>query len=271
MTAPIRFFGIPISQAALPFLSEEVAKNDLQKFQDLIVQSLHQIAFFILPASVLVLVLRVPIVRLLFGASNLPWETTVLTGKAVAIIALSIAAQGLVALLIRAFYALKDTRTPLLIALVDIVFYTLLSSFCAFILRWGVLGLAFSTTASAILELILILYFLDQRIHCFSKKSFLLPQAKMIAASFFMAVFLYLPFKILDELVFETSRTIELIALTVTTSTIGMLVYIYFSALFEVKELTFFTNLITSFGRWQKPLEKSSTVVIETSVESDSI
>lgn len=271
MTAPIRFFGVPISQAALPFLSEEVAKNDQQKFRELIVQSLHQIAFFILPASVLVLILRVPIVRLLFGTANLPWGTTVLTGKAVAIIAVSIAAQGLVQLLIRAFYALKDTRTPLFVAIADIALYMVLSAINVFWLHGGVLGLAMATSITALFELGLILYFLDRRIHCFSTKAFLLPQVKMLAASFFMAVFLYLPFRILDEVIFETSRTIELIALTMVTSTIGMLVYFYFSALFEVKELQFFTQLFTKFGRWRKPLEESPEMLVETSVEGDSV
>lgn len=140
-----------------------------------------------------------------------------------------------------------------------------------FVFNWGVMGLALATTLSALLELGLILFFLNQRIHCFGKKSFILPQLKMLAASFFMAVFLYLPFRILDSMVFDTSKTIELLGLAVTTSTIGLLVYIYFSALFEVKELTFFTNLITSFGKWQKPLEKSIEMLVETSVEGESI
>lgn len=271
MTAPIRFFGVPISQASLPFLSEEVAKNDMKRFQELIVQSLHQISFLILPASVLILILRVPIVRLLFGVSTLPWETTVLTGKAVAIISLSIAAQGLVQLLIRAFYALKDTKTPLLITVADIALYFALSWVTVFVFHWGVLGLAFATTITALVELILVLYFLDLRINCFSTKTFLIPQLKMICTSFFMAVFLYLPFRILDEVVFNTTRTIELIALTITTATIGGLVYLYFSALFEVRELTFFTNLLTSFGPWKKQLEKTPEVLVETSVEGDNL
>jgi putative peptidoglycan lipid II flippase len=271
MTAPIRFFGVPISQASLPFLSEEVAKNDMKRFKELIVQSLHQITFLILPASVLILILRVPIVRLLFGVANLPWETTVLTGKAVAIISLSIAAQGLVQLLIRAFYALKDTKTPLLITMTDVALYFGLAWLTVFVLDWGVLGLAFSTTITALSELVLVLYFLDLRINCFSTKAFIVPQLKIIASSFFMAVFLYLPFRILDEVIFNTSRTIELISLTIITATIGGLVYFYFSALFEVRELTFFTNLLTSFGPWKKQLEKTPEVLVETSVEGDNL
>ena len=86
-----------------------------------------------------------------------------------------------------------------------------------------------------------------------------------------MAVFLYLPFKILDELVFNTTKTIELIGLTITTGTIGTLVYVYFSALFEVKELGLFNELFTKFGPWRKSLERAKEVLVETSVEGDEI
>jgi hypothetical protein len=93
----------------------------------------------------------------------------------------------------------------------------------------------------------------------------------MFAASFLMAVFLYLPFRILDELVFETSRTIELIALTLITGTIGMLVYIYFAALFDIKELTFFTRMINKFGPWKKTLGQAPEVLVEATSEPDNL
>lgn len=271
MTAPIRFFGVPISQAALPFFSEEVAKNDTEKFKELVVQSLNQISFLILPASVLILILRIPIVRLLFGTANFPWPVTVTTGWAVAIIAISIASQALVQLLVRAFYALKDTRTPFVIAIVDIIFYLAISVLCTFVFKVGVLGLAFATSATAIVEFTLNLYFLDRKIHSFRQKRFILPQVKMLSASFLMAVFLYLPFRILDEVVFDTTRTIELIALTMVTGTIGMLVYIFFAALFEIKELAFFTQLLTKFGPWRKTLGETPEVLVEATSEPDSV
>jgi putative peptidoglycan lipid II flippase len=272
MTVPIRLFGIPISQASLPFLSDEAAKDDHEKFNELIVQSLNQIAFFIMPASVLILILRLPIVRLLFGTDNLPWDTTRVTSYAVGIIAISIAAQGLVSLLIRAFYALKDTRTPLYVAIVDMILYMVLCAIMVFVLRWDVLGLALATTITGIFELGLMLWLLDRKLGCFRSKRFIVPQLKMLSSSFFMAIFLYLPFRILDKVVFNSTRTLELIELTIVTSTIGLLAYIYFSALFEVKELAFFTNLFQSFGKWQKPLEKSPEVLVDSSsVEGDTL
>lgn len=271
MTIPIRLFGVPISQASLPFLSKESGDHDHRRFSQLVLQSLHQIAFFAMPASILLLILRVPIVRLIFGAQNFPWKTTVITGKVVAIIAVSIAAQAMVQLLIRAFHALKDTKTPLLITIATVVVYLVISASLVFATNFGIYGLAIATSVSAFVELLLFIFFLHKKIGHFTTKYFWLPQVKMIVSSFLMAVFLYLPFRILDELVFDTSRTLELLLLTTVTGTIGMLVYVYFSALFEVRELKYFTGIFEKFGKWRQPLRDTGEVFMETSVEGDEV
>jgi len=104
----------------------------------------------------------------------------------------------------------------------------------------------------------------------FISKSLLVPQLKILSASFFMAIFLYLPFRIFDELIFNTTKTIELIALTLTTGTIGMLVYIYFAAIFEIKELKLVNKAIRSFGqKWKSDENRTQEFLIETSVDDD--
>ena len=86
-----------------------------------------------------------------------------------------------------------------------------------------------------------------------------------------MAVFLYLPFKILDEVVFDTTRTIDLIALTISTSTIALLVYLYFSILFDVKELNYFNSLLAKFGKWKTVLNDSREVLLDSSIEDENL
>lgn len=264
MTMPIRFFGVPISQAALPFLSDEAATRDLTRFKDLVLRSIHQIAFLAYPASVLLLILRVPIVRIAYGTHNFPWETTLVTGRVVAIISLSIAAQSIVQLLIRSFYALKDTKTPLFITILTVIFYVVGTSLAVFTFKLGVIGMAVVLTLSNVMEMLLFLYFLDKRVSGFVRKEFWIPQIKMILTSFLMAVFLYLPFRILDELVFDTSRTVELILLTLSTGTIGMLVYVYFALLLDIRELYIITSILNKFGNWQKTLSKSQEALVES-------
>ncbi len=272
MAIPIRLFGVPISQASLPFLSQESTDKKLRRFRKLVLQSINQISFLAFPASVLLLILRIPIVRVVFGTHNFPWRKTVMTGRVVAIIALSVGAQAMVQLLIRAFHALKDTLTPFLIIAATVFSYLAFSWFFVFRLDSDVLGIAWSTTLVAFLELALFLFFLERKVSgLFLKKSFILKQIKIITSSFLMAVFLYLPFRIFDELIFDTTKTVELIALTVTTSTIGLLVYVYFSVLFDVEELGYFVKMINRFGSWKKPLAETEEVVIDSGSDRDDI
>lgn len=271
MTMPIRFFGVPISQAALPFLSDEAHDKDLTHFRDLVLKSIHQISFFAFPASVLLLILRVPIVRLAFGTPNFPWETTLATARVVAVLSISITAQAIVQLLARAFHALKDTKTPLLVTLLVAGLDLVLSAIAVFMLKMGVMGLATAALITTFFEMLLFLLLLDRRVHGFARKAFWVPQLKMMLASFPMAVFLYLPFKILDEVVFDTTRTMELIVLTLSTGTVGMLVYIYFASLFEIRELYMISTILGKLGSWQKTLFRSREVLLENPSGQDDL
>lgn len=269
---PIRMFGVPLSQAALPFLSQYSKTDERAKFRDIILQSLHQISFLAMPTSVLLLILRVPIVRLAFGTDNFSWTSTVTTGKVLAVLALSITAQAMVQLLIRGFHALKDTHTPLMVSAIFTTLYLAGSFYVVKFTSYGVIGLAIAGAVSFFTELLLFVFLLNRKIPQFVSKKMLIPQFKMLLASFFMAIFLYLPFRIFDELIFDTTKTIELIGLTLTTGTIGMLVYIYFAALFEIKELELLTKTLESFSKkWKISIGQTQEFVVETSVDNERV
>jgi putative peptidoglycan lipid II flippase len=268
---PIRFFGIPISQAALSFLSKESAGRELDRFKELVVQSLNQISFLTMPTAALVLILRLPIVRFLFGTDSFPWVDTITTGKIVAILALSIAAQAMSQLLMRAFYALKDTRTPLIITICTVTVYMASTAAIITYTPFGILGIAATLAVSEICKLFLLVGFFDHKMPGIFGQSFWIPQLKILTAAFLMAVFLYLPFRILDQLVFDTTRTIELIGLFVTTATIGSLVYIYFAALFEIQELRLLSSVFKSVRRWRKDFSTTQEVVTETRSEDTGV
>jgi len=272
MAIPIRLFGVPISQASLPFLSQESSLAKRDQFKTLVVQSLNQISFLSMPAAALLLILRIPIVRLVFGAQNFPWRTTVMTSRVLAIVALSIGFQAMTQLLVRAFYALKDTMTPLYIIAGSAVVYFALGWLLVFRLDMDVTGIAWSILVAAMVESFVFLLSLEKKVkNLFFNRLFLGAQLKMILCAFLMAVFLYLPYKIFDELIFDTSRTVELIGLTVTTGTIGLLVYLYFSLLLEVKELEYFSQMLSAFGKWRKPLAKSEEVFIDVGTDGEEI
>ncbi len=246
---PIGLFGATFAQAALPTLSSEGAKKDLQAFKQLFLASLNQILFLVLPASVMLIVLRIPIVRLVFGAARFNWSSTVLTGKTVSFFAISIFAQSLVQLFARGFYALYDTKTPVVIGGISIVINTVLS--ICFVSFWHlpVWSLAVSTSVANCANAGLLLLFLNKKIAGFDPKALWLPPLKMFLASLVTGVSLYIPLKLLDQLVFDTTRVLDLLILTGIASIIGLSMYIFLAWFLDIEEVATFFHLMQKVRR----------------------
>lgn len=246
---PVGLFGATIAQAALPTLSLSAANNDRDELKRAVVTSLHQMLFFILPVSVLFIVLRTPIVRLVFGAGRFDWEATVLTGMTLSMFSLSLGAQAVVQLLARVYYALYDSKTPVIIAIGSIIINTVLS--IIFITWFGmpVWSLGLSTSIAGIVHAVILFLFLDKRLESFSRVELFVPLMKMGIATALAGVAIYIPLKLLDQLVFDTTRTFGLILLTGMTSLIGLSVYFFLSWVMGVGEVHSFLSMIKRVRR----------------------
>lgn len=270
MSIPIRMFGVPIGQAALPFLSKETGEGNYENFNRLLVQSLNQIMFFALPASVLLLILRIPIVRFAFGTSNFPWSDTILTGRVVAILALSVAVQAATHILVRGFYALHNTKKPFIVSLLSIIIDVGLGWYVAFYTTWGLIGLAAVIALSGFFEAFMLFGLLYVWVK-FSLRSVLAAQLKMVFASVLMALALYIPMKLLDITVIDTTRTVGLLLLTVVVTISGMVTYVFFAYVLKVEELYILRKLYGKMNQWKKNLAKSSESIETVSVGSQTI
>lgn len=262
--APIVLFGQAIAQAAFPILSRE--KDRLEEFKTTFITSFNQILYLILPISILFLVLRIPIVRLVFGASQFDWQATVLTGKTLAILSISLFAQALVYLIARAFYALRDTKTPLYIGVVTTTTMILLGFFFTRFYYLGIEGVALAYSISAFLNFFILFVLLDKKIGGFHKQMLLSSVIKIFIATFFTGFALYIPIKLLDKLVFDTTRTINLLLLTGISSFIGLSIYLFLTWIFNVKEATTFLLIFKRIGNWREVLGKSEEVIDATRI-----
>lgn len=261
---PIGLFGLTIGQAALPMLSQEVddTKSN-QKFRQLFLTSLKHILYFALPASALLLVLRIPLVRIAFGAKEFPWEATLLTGKVLAVFSLSIAAQSVTQLLVRAFYALQDTVTPLKLGIVSVVCNVCLSILFTKGFGWQISSLALAITISSFIQAGLLFFILEKKVGKFTKQECFIPIFKMSFASFLTGVFLWLPMRFLDRYVLNTSKVLDLVILTIIASGSGFMVYLILSRLMHIEELQHFLGIFKRFGNWKKLLGESDEILTE--------
>src|SRR3989344_1053772 len=225
---PVGLFGASIAQATLPTLSTLSALKKKQEFIKVLLSSFHQILFLVVPFSAVLIVLRIPVVRLVFGASSLfDWASTVATGKTLAYFSVSLFAQSLVHLFVRSFFAMHDSKTPVVIGAVCVSINTVLSLIFILVLGSKVWSLGLSATIASLSNMALLLYFLDRKIGPFDRYELLIPTLKIFLSGFLAGVALYIPIKLLDQLVFDTTRTINLILLTGISTLAGLSVYLF--------------------------------------------
>jgi len=257
--APVALFGQTIAQAAFPVLSRE--KDRLDEFKSTFINSFNQMLYLVLPVSVLFLILRIPLVRLVFGASKFDWPATVATGQTLALFTVSIFTQALITLVLRAFYALHDTKIPLIIGGLATGVLILFSYIFITMFHWGVQSLGLSFSISSLFQLIILFLILEKRVGRFGKSSLLPSWLKIFVSSGLTAFALYIPIKLLDQLVFDTTRTINLIMLTGISSLLGLSLYLFLTWFFDVKEAQAYILMFKKAGNWKEILKKSQELL----------
>lgn len=258
--APVGIFGASIAQAILPTFSTIYGKGDLKLFKEVFISTFQQLLFIILPLSAILAVLRIPIVRLIYGASNFPWEATVTTGEVLIIFSFSLFAQVLNLLLSRAFYAMHDTKTPLIVTLLTVVINITLSVYFIMIKGASIHFLAVAFSVASIIQGALLFILLSRKLGGIEFDRFFPPVIKIVFASLIMAFALYIPMKLLDQLVFDTTRTVPLIFLTGVAGMSGLIVYIFLAWILDIGQIAPVLSFIKRFGKIGKVREEAEVV-----------
>lgn len=263
---PVGIFGASIAQATLPALSSSFAQKKDDEFKKVFTNSFHQILFLVIPISAILIVLRLPIVRLVFGIrSLLDLPTTLEISKTLSLFSISIFAQALVHLVTRGFYALHDTKTPVVVGAISVVINSLLSIIFIKFYYLGVWALGLSTSIASIFHLTLLLFLFDKKIGKFDRGELILPIIKIFLCGMVTGVALYIPVKLLDQLVFDTTRTINLIMLTSISAFVGLSVYLFLAWFLEIPQATVILKILKK----DKVLKRG--FVLDTTQEVDNI
>lgn len=123
-SVPLAVIGVSYSVAAFPTLARLFVSNQRKKFLDHTISAMRQIIFWSIPATILLVVLRAQIVRVILGYGQFGWRDTRLTAAALGLFAVSITAQSLILLFARAFYAAGKTLRPIMVNVISLVFIT---------------------------------------------------------------------------------------------------------------------------------------------------
>jgi len=120
-------YAIAVATAALPLMSHQAAAGNYEELKKTFVFSLRIVSFITIPATVGLVILREPIVQVLFQHGLFVAESTRLTARALLYYSVGLPAFAAVKLVVPAFYATQDTRTPVRVAAIAMIVNVLLN------------------------------------------------------------------------------------------------------------------------------------------------
>jgi putative peptidoglycan lipid II flippase len=158
---PQGMFSVAVATVLFPSLSRAAARDDMVAFRGTVASGLRQIAFLLVPASVLSAALAEPIVRLLYQRGQFTAHQTTVVAGALAAFAAGLTFNGMMLLLNRAFFSLQSNWLPTAIALANLALNAVLD---AAFYRLGVWGIPLATAAVNVFGTVALLVVLRRRV-----------------------------------------------------------------------------------------------------------
>jgi putative peptidoglycan lipid II flippase len=253
---PVAIFGISFALSAFPALSKSWAAQNKERFLESFSLTFSQIVFLVLPISFLIFLLRVQIVRIILGTEEFGWWETRLTAATLGIFALGILAFSLLPLIVRAFFAFQDTKTPFLAGILAmglniafcfffVWFLSFSNFFQSFLINFlklqginnlQILGLPLALSLSGIFQIFFLLIFLYQKIGDFKIKKIWQSFQKTFFSSLIMAILVYFLLR-LGAIFFNLQTFFGIFFQFLLAFLGGILIYIGINIFFKSREL----------------------------------
>ena len=233
-TMPTVVFATSFSTAVFPTLAHRASIGDHESFSSYLTRSMRVIIYLLVPSTVIFILLRAQIIRLILGSGKFSWSDTRMAALTLGWFSFSLVAQGLIPLFAKAFYARHDTRTPTIISVISII----ISIAVAYPLSksMGVAGLALSFSIGSYFNASVLYIWLYKLVPKIFNLEIVWSVLRIILAGIIMAVvvryfghYLYNYFNML--------KFFGVLGQTLVTALVGSLVYIIVSYFLGCEEL----------------------------------
>jgi len=232
---PLGVFAIAISTAVLPSLSREAADGDLVRLKETLSHALRLTMFITIPAMIGLIVLRQPIIRLLFQRGAFDSDTTKMTAQALLYYSLGLWAFAALRVFVSAFYSLQDTKTPVKVAVVAMLANIVFSLILMGPLKHG--GLALALSLASTLQLCMLIFLLRKRLGGIDGRVVMGSMVRCFLSSLVMGLCIYfLALKLLAGSITRDIFTLALGILIIVCA--GFVVYFISAKVLGSKELS---------------------------------
>jgi len=228
---PVRLFGITLGQAIFPSFSQLIARRRRRAFRERFLKAFHLVFYLTSFVTVMMLVLRLPLVRLLFGSRQFPWSATVTTGRLLAFLAPAILAQAGIQILVRVFYSFQDTKTTFLAALWALLVNIAISVPGVYVFGWGIYAIVAAISLASLFQFGILFTILMARLNHWQEEVRLNGTffSRLLAINIVTGLTAWELMHFFDSFVFDTSRVFGLLLLTGFSFLGGLIVYLLLS------------------------------------------
>jgi putative peptidoglycan lipid II flippase len=168
MLLPQGIFAQSVATAAFPTFSAQAAKGQRPEMRSALAATLRAVLYLAVPAAVGLIVLSQPLVQLVFERGAFTETSTTMVAGALALYSLGLPAHSIVEIVVRAFYAMHDTKTPVAVGIGTMGLNVLLSIVLIRVfdlVGWMALGgLALSNSLATTAEMIVLLVLIRRRL-----------------------------------------------------------------------------------------------------------
>lgn len=238
---PFGLFGAAVLTVFYPQLTRLAAEGNMDEFKYSLKRAATAMIFLLAPMTVGFIILRVPIVQVLFQRGAFDARATAMTSGALLYYSLGLGAAGLSNLLVRAFYSLHDTRTPVLITFGTVGLNIVLNLLLIRVMAHA--GLALATSLAALVGMMLQFLFLRKKIGGLQVRRLGRDAGKILGATLAMGTVVWTAHHLLTPL-WETTGALYRAGLLFVLITLGALVYFFLSYLLGVEEMHYATAVL---------------------------
>jgi putative peptidoglycan lipid II flippase len=240
---PIGIFGVAISTATLPVTSRAAAMENLDEFRRTLASSLRLTLVLTIPSAVGLIILSRPIIALIYQYGRFTASDTDQTAIALAYYAIGLAALSIVRVLAPSFFALRETRIPMLASLLSIVINYAVSKVTVDYLKLGHIGLALSISAVSIVNFAVLFFFMRRKLNGIEGSRLFATFAKVTLAAAAMGAGCWLLSHQIENNLGLQRLFAKLINVSASVA-VGVVVFCVVARLLKVDELTQLTGAI---------------------------
>lgn len=244
-TMPTVVFGTAFATAIFPTLSEAVSKNENETFSYQIEKITRVIIFFMIPLTIMLILLRTEIVRLILGSGFFGWQQTIFTAQTLGYFSISLVFSGLAPLFARSFYALHNTKIPMILTILSVLISITLGKIFSNTL--GVSGLALGFSIGTAISTSIYYLMLRKKAQFNNEKKLIIFCLKIILAALLCAVAIQECKEIVGNFV-NMQRFWGVLTKTVLALGAGTAVYLLCCWIFGIEEISAIKYVFSRFS-----------------------